>query len=367
VAFVVEPGSIAQCPLPDPQAIAEAYRIHHREEHREQMRRHLRELEQDDAFEDPIGREGLTVESIQEARPVYLVAYLIPRRTARNPRLWEAEDPFGFGPHRVFAGQIDRVLHGPAMKAAATLVQEKFDRGPVDLSKLSQTEYAHTIALYAEQEVEKQLGTGVRDHADLFNDLLEMQIAVLDARQAEEAGREKDRARSIRGAIISAQNALEGLFELLSTRFPTRECYLGVGLAHDNDAGNAAIFTTIAQQMGFEPRDRELPYTLARVKFGKIIHAADHNSGSVNPRVLATILAAWRLHMQTGTEGAEPHPLWNAARRYPNLLVDVDALGQARNLAAHAGRRKAGAGNDLNKHVEAVYRAVAVLLESISF
>jgi hypothetical protein len=258
---------------------------------------------------------------------------LLARAWLAEPGDFRVDDPFGIGDSQ----RLRR------------WVEERFDRdsalrdwlAPVAGGAPEATD-VRSLAQRATWEVETRLTLAVRSQPELHERLVAMQRAALEA---ELEGSPADKWEDV---VVKAQRAVERLFILLFRAHPPRTRLSGDPVA------NAELLDALARDMGF---DVPLPSSLARVKSGKVEHAARVGSGSLRPLVLVALL---------GTSGHADHPLSMAAREEPKLLHQLDALAELRDRAAHEGsgdrRRPRLEQQRVREAVEIVFRTTKILL-----
>lgn len=256
-----------------------------------------------------------------EPRALYLAMRVFAPEVPIDGALWEAADPFGGGRSRVARDALARrrqVDPGLDVLLNGLLASARPD-APAELGDLlARLEEAAT------QQVEQRLSTALRG-TPLFAHAIAMERARLEA---VEAG-ERCPPDKLDDVLLKVQKVVEQMLGDLQLRHPAASYWR---LLHEsNRAENARTLDALARNIGFaEP----LPPSLTGVRQGKVRQAAERNSGSLRPRLIAAMLAAGYKLM---------HPLRSAAAVRPRLLHELDALALLRDGSGHAERNGAGA------------------------
>lgn len=246
---------------------------------------------------------------------------------------WQVDDPFGVGQSLRLRRWIEaRFATDPDLRRSLSPVVGA-DPEATDIQSLTWR---------AEEIVDDRL-PALRGTPELRQRLIAMQRAVLETRALDCPMDKWD------DVVIKAQRAAERAFLDIHSEHPQR-----VHLAGDESV-NEALFDGLAQALGFEI---PLPPSLSRVRRGKLLHAAEHGSGSLRSLVLLSLL---------GAPGVTDHPLARAARRDPRLLHKLDDLARTRDHAAHEApsnapttRRNAW----VEESVETIYSAIDLLFST---
>jgi hypothetical protein len=342
-----------------PQAgeITSAYRKYQRDVVKNRLRRG-RQLQDD--REESLGAEredSLSgIIQVGEPTPVFLLTYAISLDKLYEGEAWDVADPFGLGVSRPFLRRIREITARPKMRYFTSALERHLFGGG-DVSGGSSLAYAVELRRAAEESVERLFPAEIRDHEDLREELVDLEMSAAEAETAAAMPDLKAIARTVRMGIVTAQVALERVFIEMGERYPTAGGHRMLGLEESNRVGNAEKLNSIAQRLGFKMGLRgRLPDTLVNVRLGKIRSVSDHRGQeSINARLLAALIAA-------AVDPTGSHPIARGARLYPELLLDIDELAQMRNKVAHAGSRSGLALRDVRGAAEIVYRTVLTLL-----
>lgn len=251
-----------------------------------------------------------------EPRSVYLGTVVYAPEIPIDGALWEAADPFGGGRSAVARESIalrraadrglDSLLNGLVVDA-----QTEAAAGLGDV--LEQLEIAAAV------HVEERLGPTLRG-----TPLHSLTIAMERAKREAEVAGERCPADKLDDVLLKVQKVVEQLLSDVQRRHPVGRLWQ---MLHDNDrVGNAELLNKFAAAMGFRT---PLPDSLTRVKHGKVRFAAESGGGSLRPRLIVTMLAAYHKLL---------HPLRVAGRVRPALLEELDQLASLRDESSHAAK-----------------------------
>jgi hypothetical protein len=143
---------------------------------------------------------------------------------------------------------------------------------------------------------------------------------------AVELSSDGDRPERIRSVMTEAQALLESLFQIVLSTFPCPDAAASIVAVDRKDkAGskrNREYMEDRARQFG-----ATVPYNISVQDRRTLDEALTKGKASLRGLVAATLLSASRI---------SDHPLGDALRRKPDLLVAIDTLADLRNKSAHA-------------------------------
>ena len=230
---------------PEPREVLRAVRLHHRQYGWE---------------EDVVTRDApalARVSYVPEEPLPFLLAVRVRQDAAAG---FVADDPFGIGESSKLRGFIDKRLDvTPALRAYLQSVAGG-DENATDIGNLQQK---------AEWDVESRLTIAVRREARLYEYLVAMQRAFLEAQIP---GSPHDKWDDV---AIKAQKVAERLVGWVNETY--RREGVHAELTMDKDF-NARLLNDIASDLGFHS---DLPESLTRVRHGKIQAAAELDSGGL--------------------------------------------------------------------------------------
>jgi hypothetical protein len=178
-------------------------------------------------------------------------------------------------------------------------------------------EVLEQLELAAALHVEERLGRALRS-TSLFSLVVAMERA---KREAEVAG-ERCPPDKLDDVLLKVQKVVEQLLGDVQQRHPAGR--LWQMLDANNRSANALLLNKCARAMGFVT---PLPDSLTRVRQGKVRSAAEFGGGSLRPRLIVAILAAYHKLL---------HPLRAAGQVRPELLRELDRLASFRDESGHA-------------------------------
>ena len=284
-----------------------------------------------------------------EPIPVYLLTFAFVPEQSDAGTPWQVCDPFGMGVSPWLRDRVeqrrerDELLRNEIGRLFQEQNAEQLERRRQEgADRRGRAEYA----------VEERLTVEIRRYEELHGYLADMQ------EKAEELTELGDGHPSVRGKVRGILNdlgvILEQLFKDIARRFPLADCWERQGLLEENKLSNVERLSQIAQSMGFDvgPRGR-LPDSLAYRSLRDIQNAARYADKAANPMLIVTLLAATR---------APLHPMHKAAREFPNLLLRVAEITDARNKGgSHAGGRSVTLAETMG-YVDTLYRVIQLLL-----
>jgi hypothetical protein len=198
-------------------------------------------------------------------------------------------------------------------------------------------------------QVEDKLTPAIRKWEELFDDLVALERLYIEAKEVTDSRIILDKINNI---LIASQNASERLFKVLQQEYSTHNVWTRLS---ERTQHNHEPLNQFAQSAGFTI---PLPPGLLSVDRNKIRMAAVHGKGSLRSLMLAALLA---------TPDHSTHPLKVAAKKYPDLLHQLDQLAQKRNsYAGHATSQHTTQPlglTDAVQQIDTVYRLVAGTLQ----
>lgn len=293
-------------------------------------RRHRRQRNFDEVDDDRDVPRLQRVSFVDDQPHPYFFALRVRRDNFGD---WLVDDPFGHGESVGLRAQLEERLdiHKGLRAWLAPLV------GADPL--------APTLSQYqteASWRVEERLTLGIRQHEILYERLVAMHRAKLEA---EEDTAPRDKWEDV---LVKAQKALERTLHLVQLPYLEKETRLYNDLAERDKAFNQRYLNALAEDLGFQT---PLPERLTAVRRGKIQYAEGMMKGGLQPILLVALLWA-KLDID--------HPLRVAATRQPDLLHRIHELASARDSGAHDGPEVWP--KTVPNHVETVYITVECLL-----
>jgi hypothetical protein len=255
-----------------------------------------------------------------EPRPVYLATAVYAPEVPIDGALWEVADPFGGGRSAVARECIAN--RRSSDQGLESLLNGLVAAAQTDAS-IGLGEVLEQLELAAALHVEERLGRVLRGTA-LFSLAIAMERA---KREAEVAG-ERCPPDKLDDVLLKVQKVVEQLLGDVQQRHAARR--LWQMLDANSRSTNALLLNKCAHAMGFTT---PLPESLTSVRQGKVQWAADNGQGSLRPRLIAAILAAYHKLL---------HPLRAAGQARPELLRELDRLASFRDKSGHAIANGAG-------------------------
>ena len=343
-ALVVRPESNPHRPELKPRDVLQAFLEHRKAIDERGAGRSSREAEgvedlEADDWVERIAQVG------HEPTAVWLTTYAFVPQDVEHGALWMACDPFGLGVSLEMREQLDRRrAHDRGLRAEIARISGR----PAEECYMTYSEMLALIHGEATVRVEDELTIAIRNYERIFEAAIRMESNLIEADRA--TG--DVRTLKLQEVVTRAQVVIEQAFEALRTIHKTDRCYDGQGLVHNDVEHNADMFRQMAGKVGFH----RPPDSVVRVRLGKIMRAANSGEESVNPRFLAALLVAHR----------EPrHPLWKAARTFPDMLSHIAEVSELRNKAGGAGAGTGEFSLDMERvrqTVRTVYRIIRALL-----
>ncbi|MGW9214187.1 hypothetical protein ACWGR4_45480 [Embleya sp. NPDC055664] len=251
--------------------------------------------------------------------PAYLVCYCVENDDGSG-RTWSADDPFAVGDGRVFADLLaGRLEQDEQLAGVVEALTGRRRRDRAETARRIDRE----LAADARADVVRVLGEGIREHADVFDHLANIEVAIV-----------MDTARERGNAALSAIRVFECLLPGLNEKFPPALPPSGVPGVRERE------FVLIAYRLGA----LSVPPEMCR------------NCGSPKSNLAGEIIrAVWAAGGNAG------HPMAAFIRHRPTLLEDLDRSRILRNRAAHASM-DAPAPEELEVIRTLVYEAARHLL-----
>ena len=291
----------------------------------------------------------------EKPQPVLLVTYLYVPESGSGALDWYACDPFGLGQSVMLRRKIEEILPEiPGLieninRIAGETLHAGFDE---------QKAWIQKVRLKAEIEVERKLSVRIRSHT-CFDHLVEMESVHIEVQTlGEDSPRHK-----INDLLRSGVKVLESIFSEMTKSNPLRDIWKRVYVKHivrstgkekliqQKDSGiTSAIYEGAIRAVGF---DGDIPGSFLNIKPGQIRAVADYgDTWRLRPLVTATVLLA-----QQDTS----HPLYEAVKRDPFILVSINDIANVGGGAGHANSDEISL-VDAESHVNIVYSAVSTLL-----
>jgi hypothetical protein len=298
-------------------------------------RAHARQIRHgEDAFEEHDRPARLERVECLSARPEEI---LLAVRARVGSSGWSIDDPFGVGESPRMRAIVERRIGEERAQRGQSALRDRLQPRADDESAQTLKE----LQRRAESLVEDRLTLAIHAHPELFERLVAMQRAGLEAAQSDSPYDKRE------DVAVKAQQAIEHVLGELLRRHGRRDDHRS--LMPDKRL-NALLFQKLAEGCGF---DRPMPRNLAGVRPGKVQSAVESCAGSLLPLLLALLL---------GTPGVEGHPLRRAGARSPSLLDDLARLATLRDGAAHGGRRAGRQNPPPIDVIEVAYGAIEQLL-----
>lgn len=297
-------------------------------------RRHRRQRDYDEVDDDRDVPRLQRVSFVDDRPQLYMLALRVRRHDSGD---WMVDDPLG---------------HGEAIDLRARL-EERLDsheglRAWIDQARGGSPDDAQgkTAAQHqkdAEWKVEQRLTLIIRANADIYDRLVAMHRALLEASEPDAPLDKWD------DVLVKAQRAMERALHTVYRNHRDGVPPLFTKLAYSDREFNRRLLDAMAADLGFHA---PLPMTLSSVRRGKVQHAEQSGRGSLRPLVVLGLLCADR---------DEEHPFRRVGGTAPDLLHRLDELATARDRAAHDGA--ATWPQKVQRHVDTVYAAVEALLQ----
>lgn len=317
-------------------------------------RRHRKALQAGtwgDAWEDeesPTIGEGTTYldrVSLIEARPfaAFLTTYLyLPEDSGVNPE-WNVCDPFGFGSsvpmRRAIEQQMDQLPN--LRQAVERLIGKSLDDG---LDK--HVAWMRDLRNQASLSVEDTLTFGARQ-LPYYDRLVEMEYG----RQESDLLRDSCPPQRLRETLVAARQVLEEAFACIANTDGQQDAWRAVYAAGRPNADREYVRTVYAQAAAAVGFATPLPEGFSGVKPGQVRAACLGEAWRLRALVLGVVLAAAEV---------KKHPMRDAARADPQLLVAVETVARNGGDAAHAGGPTPTAAT-VAETIHAVYRVVGLV------
>lgn len=220
------------------------------------------------------------------------------------------DDPFGIGTSDALAKDIEARVLADA-KDGRTHLREWLRRGEPDEAD---NDSLRTLHARAERLVSDRLPPALHEHFSLFERLVAMQRAALEAAQPESPRDKRD------DVSIKAQKSIEHALRLVGERWFRPECER---LLASDPAFNLALVEAIAEDCGFET---PLPHGIRKALRDGLARTLMTRTGSLRGPLGALVLSA---------HNCPAHPARAIAKEDPTFLRRLDVLAATRNRAAH--------------------------------
>lgn len=328
---------------PSPQEILQAVRKHSKA---------LRYRENLEDWED--NQDAWTLEQVpylkrisfveENPTPVWLSTFVYLPENEFSTTSWNICDPFGLGDSPLLRRKLEiQINKNPTFKGLQALIHEMIGHvGDTSIKLDDLIQYIHETA---ELEVESKLTLDIRRWESIFNNLVTMQRAYIEA---ESLNNLKYLADKLDDVLIKAQKAIESLLLVIREAHPTDASWKI--LSPNDREHNRNILNGLANKVGLHT---PLPISLLNVKLGKIKSTSDYGEGSLRPLLLATLLA---------TRHDTKHPLYLAAARAPDILERLDTLAKLRDQSSHSSSQKLELSQVLLQ-ISTVYEFVSSMLD----
>jgi hypothetical protein len=296
-------------------------------------RRHRRQRDYDEVDDDRDVPRLQRVSFVDDRPQPYMLALRVRRHDSGD---WMVDDPFGHGEATDLRARIDDRLD--SYKGLRGWIDQARGGGLSDARGKTAAQHQKD----AEWKVEARLTLMIRVKADLYDRLVAMHRALLEASEPDAPLDKWD------DVLVKAQRAVERALHRVYRNHRDAGPPLFATLAYSDKEFNRGLLDAMAADLGFHA---PLPLTLSSVKRGKIQYAEQGGGGSLRPLVVLGLLCADR---------DKEHPFRRAGRTTPDLLHRLDELATARDRAAHDGA--ATWPQMVQRHVDTAYAAVEALL-----
>ena len=272
------------------------------------------------------GQGRVTVLST-EPTPVFLTAFLYLPETLRDEESWQVTDPFGMSRSPSLRRQIEEMVadgHGVLEDEIRELCAVGLAVDGQDIREHRRQKHERSRAAAADQLRGLELSTEVEELLLGRLTLMEASREALAQHAADESWRERQRVQD--AFIRRSWEACEELFAWLTRTWASPD--LGARLSR-SAADNVGLLTQLARNLGFV--DDEALDELGRLLMvgrGHLVNVLTRD-GRHLPAMLAAALLA--------TADDPAHPLHEAARTVPEMVVFLARLKRRRDAAAHHG------------------------------
>lgn len=265
-----------------------------------------------------------------------------------SANIWNVCDPFGLGDspwllHKLEKHRKNQTIQGLEKWLLNMLGDQRKEQFNNLDDWLTRADGAACL------QVEDKLTPAIRRWEELFDDIVALERLYIEAKEVTDSRILLDKINNI---LIASQNASERLFKVLQQEYSTHNVWTRLS---ERTQHNHEPLNQFAQSAGFTI---PLPPGLLSVDRNKIRMAAVHGNGSLRALMLAALLA---------TPDHLTHPLKLAAKKYPDLLHQLDQLAQKRNsYAGHATSQHTTQPLDLTdavQQIDTLYRLVAGTLQ----
>lgn len=280
----------------------------------------------------------------EEAIDLWLTTCLYTPKNVFSANIWNVCDPFGVGDspwlrRRLEKHEREQTIQGLQERLLKMVGKQRdqADIGFADWVELANQE--------ASLQVERKLTIEIRKWQDLFERLVTIEQAYLEAKELADS---KSIYAKLDNILVEAQKAAECVFHLIQKNYSTKNCWKH--LSPKDREFNRNFINKTADKIGFII---PLPHALLSVDINYIKSAADSGRQSLRPHVLAALLTAINY---------PEHPLRTLAQKYPNFLQNLDELAKLRNQSGHASNQQLNL-SDIEQQIDNVYKLVANILQ----
>lgn len=319
--FSVLPGSRDAIVMsrPDVKDVLRVARLHRR-----QRQRDFEDLIDDDRDVPRLKR----VSFIDDRPQPFLVALRVRRHESGD---WVVDDPFGHGESIELRTQMEeRLDRNKGLRPwLAPLIGSDPDAPTVD--------HLQTEAAW---KVEERLTIAIRKHAGVFEKLVAMQRALLEADSYDAP------ADKWNDVLVKADGAVMWALRVMHKPYAdARPPFFA-----DFDRMPVPSRSPISEAARVVGLEREVPPRILSIARSQV-KDAEKGKGSLRSALVLSLFAArWN----------EDHPLRHALKVHPDLLHRLDALASDRNPAAHGGANTAP--SIVPRHIITAYDAVEAFL-----
>ena len=292
-------------------------------------RRHRRQRDYNEVDDDRDVPHLKRVSFVDEHPRPYLLALRVRRHASGD---WMVDDPFSHTESTELRACLEERL-GRNQRLRAWL-------SPI-MGSDATTPTLGPLQAESRWMVEERLGLAVRQYEAMWERLVAMQRALLEAESPDAPPDKWD------DVLVKAQRAMESVLYTVYRKHHKINLFLFKKLADSDKNFNRHLLDAIATELGF---NTPLPITLSLVHRGKVQNAEQGGKDSLRPLIVLGLIYA---------DHDEGHPFRQAGRSKPDLLHRLDALATDRNKAAHDGVTTRP--QKVPQHVDAVYAAVEVL------
>lgn len=267
---------------------------------------------------------------------VHLLTYLYVPEQGSD---WSVCEPFGRGTSSNLRAAVrERAVQGSGLERLLIDLLQTCTEQSYEHYRATERQFEQA----ARGELLERLGQVIEQHGELAEQLRNAIIARSSAAQLDEAASQRRR----HAALAACRTALEQLFTTLARGWPLERVDEMLPLDRDT---KERLLRRLTRQCGLDGP----PDSLLRVDRNKVRSVANYRNGwQLRPLLVATLLRASR---------DSTHPLHDAARREPALLLRIDDVAAAAGGVLH-GSNSTVSSAEVALRIESTIRAVELLL-----